>query len=75
MKRHRHNWLSFERGHASANVNARIKAEGCIPRNKKTYNGCRQVQGIVGQLIDDIEPEMVALSSVVIRKENIGAAT
>jgi len=67
MKGHRHNWLSFERGHASANVNARIRAEGRIPRKEKSYNGCRQVHGIVGQFIDDIELETVALSSAVIR--------
>jgi len=67
MKDHRHNWLSFERGHASADVNARIRAEGRIPRKEKSYNGCRQVHGTVGQFIHDIELETVALSSAVIR--------
>ena len=29
------------------------------------YNGCHQVQGTVGQQIDDLDLEMVALSSAV----------
>jgi hypothetical protein len=67
MKDHRHSWLSFGRSRASANKNARIKAKGRILRKKKSYNGCRQVQGTVCQFIEDIELEMVALSSAIVR--------
>ena len=67
MKDHRHSWLSFGRGRASANINARIKAIGRILRKKKSYNGCRQVQGTICQFIEDIELEMVALSSAIVR--------
>jgi hypothetical protein len=67
MKDHRHSWLSFGRGRASAIINARIKAKGHILRKKKSYNGCRQVQGTVCQFIEDIELKMVALSSAIVR--------
>ena len=48
-------------------MNGHIEAEGRILRKKKSYNGCRQVQGTVCQFIEDIELEMVALSSAIVR--------
>ena len=35
----------------------------------KSYNGCRQVQGVLGESIEDLDLEIITLSSAIIRME------
>jgi hypothetical protein len=48
MKRHRHNLFPFGTAHASAKA-TEIEMADIVTGRKKSYNGCRQVQGIVSQ--------------------------
>ena len=74
MRDHRHSWLSFGRDRANAR-GKRIEMLGSrSEEERKSYNGCRQVEGIVSQFISDLELEVIALSSVIIWNGNIERA-
>ncbi len=65
MQDHRHSWSFFGRGHA--NATQMHKDSGAHLRNLKSYDGCRQVQGSVAKPIEDLDLEIVALLSAIIR--------